>query len=106
MRLHKLTPSVHELFVQGYCILFSYETPVAYHHGGKFYRTNKRWSKITLKQITMWFNSHGVEANDVIEVDQETFDTLFFIGEEHGKEKKQTKPKKSDTSSKGTKKRN
>lgn len=76
MKLKKITPSVTELHVHDVIVLFSYETPVACKVGDKFYKTEKGWSKITKKQITVWLRSYG--SPEVEEVTQEFFHSLLI----------------------------
>ena len=55
-------------------ILVSYETPVAAHIEGVYYRTAKKWSKTTTRHLSYWFG--GVEAE---EKDQSFFDDLLAV---------------------------
>jgi len=50
---------------------FSYDTPVAARIGGKYYRTDKKWSNTTSKHISNYLG--GEEAE---EKPQEFFDNL------------------------------
>ena len=77
MKLKKITPSVTELHVHDVIVLFSYERPVACKVGDKFYKTEKGWSKITKKQITLWLRSYNAESI-VEEVTQEFFHSLLI----------------------------
>ena len=52
-------------------VLFSYSTPVSAQVNGKYYRTNKFWSKTTSKHINKWLNNEEAE-----EKNQEFFDNL------------------------------
>ncbi|TVM02977.1 MAG: hypothetical protein CV087_07460 [Candidatus Brocadia sp. WS118] len=56
----------------GDSILVSYSTPVAANVGGKFYRTEKKWSKTTSKHINAWL--YGAKAE---EKPQSFFDNLL-----------------------------
>ena len=55
-------------------ILVSYETPVAAHIEGVYYRTAKKWSKTTTRHLSYWFG--GVEA---VEKEQSFFDNLLAV---------------------------
>jgi hypothetical protein len=52
-------------------IFFSYNTPVAAHIGGKFYKTDKRWSVTTSKHVGQYLHGANAETKP-----QEFFDAL------------------------------
>jgi hypothetical protein len=61
MKLKPLKANMTELEIGTITILFSYKTPVAYHDGQKFYKTEQHYSRTTLKHITTWLNgAHAV----------------------------------------------
>ena len=53
-------------------VLISYSTTVAADVGGKFYRTQKKWSNTTARHINRWLGGFG--ATDM---PQEFFDALL-----------------------------
>lgn len=63
-----------------YSILFSYQTPVAFHQAGIGYaKTNKYWSPTTSRHISKWLKLNGFDASrgdGLREVDQETLNGL------------------------------
>jgi hypothetical protein len=56
MKLIKLGEHEHELRNGSKRLLFSYETPVASYEFGRYYVTNKRFSKTTARHINKWLN--------------------------------------------------
>jgi hypothetical protein len=53
-------------------VFFSYSTPVAALFGGKFYRTEKKWSVTTSKHINQWLADNKAEKKP-----QKFFDELI-----------------------------
>ena len=71
MQLKPISPNCNELILDnGKQVLFSYQTPVACWIDGQFYRTAKKWSVTTTKQINRW-------AHCAIEKPQGYFDNLI-----------------------------
>jgi len=71
----KLTPigsNMNEVEIGDVIIFFSYKEPVACHILGKFYKTEKKWSRTTSKHITKWLNGAKAETKP-----QEFFDNLL-----------------------------
>ena len=81
MNLRPIKANMTEVRVGKYSVLFSYETPVAYHEEGVGYaKTNKFWSKTTSKHINLWLKENGYNAelgDGLREVNQETIDNLL-----------------------------
>lgn len=72
MKLKYVAQHMTELEMGDKTVLFSYNTPVAYHESGiGYFKTNKKWSSITSKHINKWLA--GATAK---EVDQEVIDNL------------------------------
>lgn len=73
MKAKNLGANRTEIQVNQNCQIFvSYETPVAAHIGGYFYRTRARFSQTTSRHINQWLD--GVKAT---EKDQTFFDKLL-----------------------------
>ncbi|MGB4725374.1 MAG: hypothetical protein WBH12_08810 [Sediminibacterium sp.] len=49
-------------FKNGKQVLFSYETPVAANIGGRYYRTETKFSRTTSKHINNWLD--GIQAEE------------------------------------------
>ena len=72
MQLKPLGSNQTELrLTNGTTVLFSYETPVACYSNddGKYYRTNKQWSRTTSKHINKWLESISAVSIDQIELE-------------------------------------
>lgn len=67
MELRPIGSNMTEIKIGPYTILFSYRTPVAYHRGWGFYRTDKHYSSTTTKHINKWLN--GATAKTVKQED-------------------------------------
>ena len=64
MHLKQLGPNQTQLTMEnGDVVLFSYETPVAALHGGRYLRTSQKWSVTTSRHINRWLE--GVNALEV-----------------------------------------
>lgn len=64
MQLKQLGPNQTQLTMEnGDVVLFSYETPVAALHGGRYLRTSQKWSVTTSRHINRWLE--GVNALEV-----------------------------------------
>lgn len=76
MELTPIKSNCTELKLNDYIVLFSYKTPVAYFDRriGEYYKTSKKWSKITSKHINQWLVDKY--ANEPKEVSQEILDGL------------------------------
>lgn len=62
MRLKVLGQNKTEVKINGnISVLFSYNTPVAAHVNGAFYRTDKSWSRTTSKHINAWLAGSKAE---------------------------------------------
>jgi len=81
MKLKPIASNMTEVEVGNKVILFSYQTPVAYHDLGVGYaKTNKHWSATTSRHINKWLklNGYSAERGDGLrEVDQEVLDSLI-----------------------------
>ena len=55
-------------------ILVSYETPVAAHIEGVYYRTAKKWSQTTTRPLSFW-----LESVKAVEKEQSFFDNLMAV---------------------------
>jgi len=55
-------------------ILVSYETPVAAHIEGVYYKTAKKWSKTTTRHLSFW-----LESVKAVEKEQSFFDNLMAV---------------------------
>ena len=71
MQLRPIASNMTQLDLNGYQILFSYQTPVACLSDNGYYRTSKKWSVTTSRHINKWLD--GVLAK---EQPQEFFDSL------------------------------
>ena len=71
MQLKPIASNMTQLDLNGYQILFSYQTPVACLSDNGYYRTSKKWSTTTSRHINKWLE--GVNADTV---DQEILDAL------------------------------
>ena len=71
MQLKPIASNMTQLDLNGYQILFSYQTPVACLSDNGYYRTSKKWSVTTSRHINKWLD--GVLAK---EQPQEFFDSL------------------------------
>lgn len=72
MQLKPLGSNQTELRLEnGTTILFSYETPVACYcnDDGKYYRTNKQWSRTTSKHINKWLGNITAASIDQAELE-------------------------------------
>lgn len=72
MSINPVGSNQTELSTESATVLFSYKTPVAANVGGKFYRTEKRWSVTTSKHINQWLDGAAAETKP-----QEYFDNLI-----------------------------
>ena len=71
MHLKPIASNMTQLDLNGYQILFSYQTPVACLSDNGYYRTSKKWSTTTSRHINKWLD--GVLAK---EQPQQFFDEL------------------------------
>jgi len=55
-------------------ILVSYETPVAAHIEGVYYKTAKKWSQTTTRHLSFW-----LESVKAVEKEQSFFDNLMAV---------------------------
>lgn len=78
MELTPIKSNCTELKLNDYIVLFSYKTPVAYQSRktGRYFVTDKKWSRTTSKHITQWLRDNGVSELDVINEPQEVLDSL------------------------------
>jgi hypothetical protein len=73
MKLNTLGSNQTEIVKDnGNVVFFSYNTPVAACIGGKFYRTDKKWSVTTSKHVNAWLGGATAEVKP-----QEYFDGLL-----------------------------
>ena len=73
MNLKPLAANMNQVEINGYKVLFSYETPVAVINSlGQHFKTEKFWSKTTSRHINKWLNGFKAE-----EKPQEFFDTFL-----------------------------
>jgi hypothetical protein len=64
MRIKQLGPNQTELtMADNTVVLFSYETPVAALHAGRYVKTSQKWSATTSRHINKWLE--GVRALEV-----------------------------------------
>ena len=71
MQLKPIASNMTQLDLNGYQILFSYQTPVACLSDNGYYRTSTKWSTTTTRHINKWLD--GVLAK---EQPQQFFDEL------------------------------
>ena len=71
MQLKPIASNMTQLDLNGYQILFSYQTPVSCLSDNGYYRTSKKWSTTTSRHINKWLD--GVLAK---EQPQQFFDEL------------------------------
>ena len=63
MRVRNVGSNMTELLVNGYTILFSYETPVAALTPQGYVRTSHKWSQTTTRHINKWLD--GMVADEM-----------------------------------------
>lgn len=63
MRVRNVGSNMTELLVNGYTVLFSYETPVAALTPQGYVRTSHKWSQTTTRHINKWLD--GVNAEEM-----------------------------------------
>jgi hypothetical protein len=67
-----------ELTIDDTMVLFSYNTPVAYHTPGDWARvTESKFSQTTTKHINQWLKRHELEQS--MTVPQETIETVLIF---------------------------
>lgn len=80
MKLNPIALNMTEVEIGNKTVLFSYQTPVAYHEAGIGYaKTSRYWSATTSRHINKWLKLNGFDASrgdGLREVDQETLDGL------------------------------
>lgn len=76
MKLTTLGPNQTELKLGNLRILFSYDTPVAYHDikTNQFFKTCKIWSNTTSRHINKWITDN--DAQVVTKIDQTELNKL------------------------------
>ena len=62
------------VFVKGYTVLFSYNTPVAYFNGNMYAKTAKRWSNTTSRHVKRWLD--GISEDRIKTVGQSQIDEI------------------------------
>jgi hypothetical protein len=63
MKLNTIAANQNEIVKDnGNVVFFSYNTPVAALIGGKFYRTDKKWSNTTSRHINNWLDGVAAEV--------------------------------------------
>jgi len=63
MKLKPLAANQTEVEIGDYTVLFSYQTPVAYHKQGVgYFRTDRSYSKTTTRHVNSWLGSNGATA--------------------------------------------
>ena len=63
MKLKPIGSNQTELRINGACVLFSYETPVAAHVTGVgFFRTSQHHTKTTSRHINAWLDGINAET--------------------------------------------
>lgn len=72
MKLRVIGPNQTEVEVDGVCVFFSYNTPVAAQVGYRFFKTAIKHSATTSKHINTWLAGKPAEAKP-----QEFFEGLF-----------------------------
>jgi hypothetical protein len=81
MNLKPIKANMNEVEIGDLTVLFSYETPVAYHRDGVGYaKTSKFWSVTTSRHINQWLKLTGYDeehGDGLREVEQETLDNLL-----------------------------
>ena len=66
-----------EIILGDKTILFSYQTPVAYHQFGVgYFKTSTYWSRTTSKHITQWLIKKGSKIGEVFNISQDKLDSL------------------------------
>ena len=72
MKLKHIKPNQTEVEIGDYTVLFSYQTPVAYHKAGiGYFRTEQKYSVTTSKHINQWLEGRPAKS-----VPQTTIDAL------------------------------
>lgn len=66
MKTRRIGGNTQELITTGYKVLLSYSQPVAYlnRKTGKYYSTEKKWSKTTSRHILNWVRAMIAKAED------------------------------------------
>lgn len=73
MNLKPIASNMTEVEVNGYRVLFSYQTPVAVMDSlHQFFKTSKKWSATTTRHINKWLGGNAAQYKD-----QEFFDTFM-----------------------------
>ena len=72
MKLKPIASNMTQLTTPTATILFSYETPVACHANGTYYRTEHKWSQTTTRHINKWLDGIVAETKP-----QQFFDDLI-----------------------------
>lgn len=76
MKINRLSENEITMFTSDENMIFiSYNTPVAAYINGKPYRTEKKWSVTTSKQIKRWLGTEDFNKAEVKE--QSFFDNLL-----------------------------
>lgn len=61
MKIKHISMNMTELtLTDGIQVLFSYDTPVASWHNGRYYKTDYKWSKTTARHISRWGASAAI----------------------------------------------
>jgi hypothetical protein len=63
MRVRNVGSNMTELLINGYTVLFSYETPVAALTPQGYVRTSHKWSQTTTRHINKWLD--GMVADEM-----------------------------------------
>jgi hypothetical protein len=81
MKLRQIASNMTEVLVNGYTVLFSYETPVAALTPQGWVRTSHKWSQTTTRHINKWLAEHGPKGGvKAVEMPQDFFDSIIEEG--------------------------
>lgn len=69
MKLNPIGPNQTELIFDNHKVLFSYETPVAYHkfNTDEVCKTSVVYSKTTNKHVKNWIDSNGAKVVTIVD---------------------------------------
>ena len=77
MKLRSIAKNQTEITTNDFTFLFSYETPVAFFNICKAGKTNEFYSQTTTKHVNAFFARHGIETNQIKQVEQGYIDQLL-----------------------------
>ena len=74
MQIERIGDNETKVYTSVYTVLFSYNTPVGFFNGNKYYRTDEFHSRTTSRHINKWLE--GISADRISQITQKDIEQV------------------------------